>query len=314
LYSKTVKWKGKLSSMDHCGLMTALTQCLGVGFTESKSVICKGGLSEGERYARLAIVTICDTVKHVPSPASGAAIRGIPRSKLDLHTIEAPMSTSNLSITLWEAKLADLAQNGVLTIYAVERKCSGDVKRGTGQSAMFTSAPHWQLPLGQSDRGMAAFLASLRAFSHIIGSEAFEDYRQNNKVLRVVHALTRFPPTVRVIQILMDGKTLLPNESAAAVQSFAAVSEELIPAKLTANDARRSLECARLTLGLVLHNMRRKEQPTPGSENSDEAPKLQRLILAATRPVTSETQRPWKLSLILFCRSKCRVSPLSPPV
>jgi hypothetical protein len=265
--------KVELSSMNHSALMIALTRRLGPDVTGSKSVICKGGLSDGEGYARLPIVAVCDPGKHVPSQIAGLTVGGITRSKLDLHTGEAPVSTLNLAVTLGDAKLADLALNGVLNIYAVERKCSGAIKKGTGQNAMFAAASHWQLTDGQSDRGTAAFLASLRVFSHVIGSEAFEDYHRN-EVLRIVHALTRFPPTIRAVHILMDGKTLLPNESAAIVQSFAAVSEELIPAKLIANDARRSLEGARLILGLVLHSIRRNESPAAATVDDSDVPKV----------------------------------------
>ncbi|KEF63504.1 uncharacterized protein A1O9_01482 [Exophiala aquamarina CBS 119918] len=158
-----------------------------------------------------------------------------------------------MDLTLGDAKLADLAIKGVLTLYVVPRQSSVEDKNLQGKDGMFTAASHWELPSQtQSPRAMAAVLASLRVFAHIIGSEEYDDVRQN-EILRVVHLLTRFPPTVRAVHILMDGKTLQANESAALVQSLGAVAEELIPMALISNDMTRCLEGARLVLGLILH-------------------------------------------------------------
>ncbi len=203
----------------------------------------------------MPVVAVCASKKHCPNGAASTTTQGPSRIKLGLHTIEGPLNAQNLSLTIKKTRLDEIAVNGVLTLYAVEWKPDSVVSKGKGKDAMFTAAAHWKLPSVQSDRGMAAFLASLRVFTHIIGTDEFDDYRQN-EVLRIVHALTRFPPAVRSAHILMDGKTLRTNESAALVQSIAAVAEELIPMDLISNDRRRSLEGARLVFGIILHSVR----------------------------------------------------------
>ena len=249
--------KLELSTKNHSALMSRLADHFGHNFTDTKTVFCKGGIEDDGIYSRLPVVAVCASDRH-RSGGVASTDHGPSRTMLDLHTVEGPINTHNLNVTLKDAKLAEIAVNGVLTLYAVGRRFDGDLKKGKGKDAMFSAASHWRLPSLQSDRGMAAFLASLRVFAYIIGSEEFDDYRQN-EVLRIVHSLTRFPPTVRAAHILMDGKTLKPNESAAVVQSISAVAEELIPLSLVSNDARRSLEGARLVLGLILHSIRNPE-------------------------------------------------------
>ncbi|KAJ9607164.1 hypothetical protein H2200_008236 [Cladophialophora chaetospira] len=248
----------ELASRTHSDMMATLAERFGENFTETKTVFCKGGLEDEEGYSRLPIVAICASSRHHSNDSVSSTPHGASRIKLDLHTIEGPINTHNLSLTIKDTRLADIAINGVLTLYAVEWKPDGIATKGQGKDAMFTTAAYWRLPSVQSDRGMAAFLASLRVFSHIIGTEEFDDYRQN-EVLRVVHSLTRFPPAVRAAHILMDGKTLRANESAALVQSIAVVAEELIPLNRISNDLRRSLEGARLVLGMILHSVRSAE-------------------------------------------------------
>jgi hypothetical protein len=257
--------KLEVSSKSHSALMARLAERFGENFTDTKAVFCKGGLEDGDSYGQLPVVAICSSQRHRTNTAPPTSVLGSSRVKLDLHTVEGPISTRNYDLTLRDATLTDIAVNGVLTLYPVEWKSDGIVQKGKGKDVMFGAASHWRLPSVQSDRGMAAFLGSLRVFSHIIGSQEFDDYRQN-EVLRIVHALTRFPPAVRATHILMDGKTLTPNESAALVQSIAAVAEELIPLNIISNDIRRSLEGARLVFGIILHGVR-----DPGSRQNDKS-------------------------------------------
>jgi len=236
--------------------MMALSARFGPNFTEEKAVHCKGGrLLDTDIYDRLPLVAVCASKSHNPTPLTRpfGTNNGPTQYHLDLHTIEGPISTQNMDLTLGDARLADLAIQGVLTLYVVPRESLVGDKNMQGKDGMFTAASHWKLPSHpQSERGMAAVLASLRVFSHIIGTEEYDDVHQN-EILRVVHLLTRFPPTVRGVHILMDGKTLQANESAALVQSLGAVAEELIPLNLVSNDMTRCLEGARLVLGLILH-------------------------------------------------------------
>ena len=258
-----------LSSSSHLTLMSSLHERFGDDFLRTKKAIFKGGLRDGESYPRLPVVAICASTRHgILTKGDTGSSDGPSRINLGIHTIEGPVTTHNLDLTLSKAGLADIAVSGVLTLYAVEWRSDTTVKKAKGLDGMFAAAAHWKIPSIQSDRGMAAVLSSLRVFAHIIGSEEFDDYRQN-EVLRILHALTRFPPAVRAAHILMDGKTLQPNESAALVQSIAAVAQDLIPPNLIKGDVRRSLEGARLVLGIMLHNIRKpdnRDKRVDGSE------------------------------------------------
>ena len=247
--------KLRLPLSSHSSLMARLTDHFGSDFTETKRVTCTGGLGGGEPYTRLPVVAVCAAARHRTFGKVLDTYGAPSRVKLDLHTIEGPINTNNLDLTIASTALADIAVHGVLTLYSVDWTFDNKGTKLKGLDGMFSSASHWKLPSVQSDRGMAALLASLRVFAHIIGAKDFDDYSQN-EVLRILHALTRFPPAVRAAHILMDGKTLQPNESAALVQSIAAMAEELIPLNLIGADMRRSSEGARLVLGLILHNIR----------------------------------------------------------
>jgi ubiquitin-protein ligase len=115
-----------------------------------------------------------------------------------------------------------------------------------------------------SARGSNTFLSSLRVFADKISAKNMDAGRQN-MVLKVIHELTRYFPAVRAVRILMDGKTLRPNECAAVVQSFAEVLGDLVPRNLIENDERRYLEGTRLLLGFVLQKMEFLSTTTPAS-------------------------------------------------
>lgn len=105
-------------------------------------------------------------------------------------------------------------------------------------------------------------------FAHVISSKEFGDHEQN-EVLGLVHQLTRYPPTVRAIHVLMGGKTLQQNESAAIIQSFDAVLQIMIPRQIIQNDATRVLEGSRLLFGLILARMRKEKAKNDG-EGTDQ--------------------------------------------
>lgn len=50
--------------------------------------------------------------------------------------------------------------------------------------------------MGQSDRGMANLLSTLRTFADITSGKNMEEDQQD-AVLRILHLMTRFPPAVR---------------------------------------------------------------------------------------------------------------------
>jgi ubiquitin-protein ligase/Mg-chelatase subunit ChlD len=81
------------------------------------------------------------------------------------------------------------------------------------------------------------------------------DNRRQNIVLKLFHDMTRYFPAVRAVRMLMNGKTLRPNECAVIVQSLAEALRDLVPLNLIENDKRRYLEGTRLLLGFVLQKV-----------------------------------------------------------
>lgn len=277
----------RVTDRTRSGLETAVRIHFGGGFMDTRSIHFRGGLmGVNDTYQRLPVVALCAQDRHGEkswTTSSDEHISG--QIELDLHTVEGPINTANLDLSLDDAKLTDLAVDGVLTFYAVERRPTKEENRSPGMDGLFKAAAHWTLPsLPQSNRGMAAFLASLRVFAHIVGAEDFDD-RHQNETLRLFHLVTRFPPAVRALHILMDGKRLRPNESAALVQSVAAVTTDLIPPGLIGDDVSRSLEGTRLLLGLILRRAHQAVMKEDQDESVRHRTGLKRPYIAAYHTV-----------------------------
>ena len=245
--------------------------------------------------SRMPVAIVCASDRHCPNRVASTTTQGPSRIKLDLHTIQGPIKTRNLNLTIKNIRLADIAVNDVLTFCMLS---SGNHMALLSRAKEKTPCSPL-LPTGyclQCNRIAAWRLASLRVFTSVIGTEEFNDYRQN-EVLRILHTMTRFPRAVRSAQILIEGKTLRPNESAALVQSIAAVAEELIPLDLVSNDTRRSLEGARLVLGITLHSVR-----TPESRDVDNVDISDTILpyVAGHQQPSCEMLGQWSQSLILF--------------
>ena len=78
------------------------------------------------------------------------------------------------------------------------------------------------------------------------------EYPSQDAVLHVIHLLTRFPPAVRAVHTLMNGKSPTLGERAALAQSILEVLKDVVPMKLIKSDASRLLEGTRLLFGIVL--------------------------------------------------------------
>jgi len=94
-------------------------------------------------------------------------------------------------------------------------------------------------------------LSSLRVLTERISARQMEPPNQD-AVLHVIHLLTRFPPAVRAVQILMSGKSPRPSERAALAQALYEVLKEVVPIQLIKSDPGRYFEGTRLLLGLIL--------------------------------------------------------------
>ncbi|KAJ8116748.1 hypothetical protein OPT61_g1881 [Boeremia exigua] len=220
------------------------------------------------RYLKLPVLAVCSHQSHRRSREhdetdsesdsdSDAAIddRGL---TLDLHTSECPIDITvhNKNLSIADAGLHDCAINGVLTIFAVRRVYSTNMDHGAGnahvgKAAIFQKQHAWEHPLGQSERGLANLLSTLRRFADIASGSNMEEEEQD-AVLRVLHLMTRFPPAVRTAYVLMRGETPQPSECAALSQCLYEILKEVVPLATVQNDARRFFEGTRLLFGLIL--------------------------------------------------------------
>ncbi|OAP65265.1 hypothetical protein AYL99_01237 [Fonsecaea erecta] len=113
--------KLELASSSHSALMGALADRLGAEFAHAEAVSCKGGLKENDVCIRLPIVAICANARHHSKGLILTPYKDTTSVELDLHTVEAPINASNLSLTLRGVWLAQIAVDGILTVYAVTR-------------------------------------------------------------------------------------------------------------------------------------------------------------------------------------------------
>jgi hypothetical protein len=100
-------------------------------------------------------------------------------------------------------------------------------------------------------RAMAMLLSSLRVFTDRIGAKRMEHPTQD-AVLHIFNLLTRFPPAVRAVHILMHGKSPRLCERAALAQALYEVLKSVVPLQLIKSDMTRLFEGARLLFGLIL--------------------------------------------------------------
>ncbi|PVH87391.1 hypothetical protein DL98DRAFT_448903 [Cadophora sp. DSE1049] len=158
-----------------------------------------------------------------------------------------------MDLSLDDLCLTECAIDGILNIYVVERRFSASdgSENESGKDAIFLESDAWRHPVIQSARGLAMLLSSLRVFTERISARQMELPYQD-AVLHVVHLVTRFPPAVRAVQILMNGKSPRANERAALAQALYEVLKEVVPMQLIKSDPGRYFEGTRLLLGLIL--------------------------------------------------------------
>jgi hypothetical protein len=131
-------------------IMGGLRNCLGATFEDTKTIHLKGGdQNEDDSFTRLPVVSVCAKIRHSNMIQTATASPNA-TSTLDLHTAEGPIETSCLDYSVEKLGLTDLVVNGVLSIYAIERRANsaGTQKQALGKDAMFSTADHWVSSLG----------------------------------------------------------------------------------------------------------------------------------------------------------------------
>ncbi|KAL6704640.1 hypothetical protein ACN47E_008037 [Coniothyrium glycines] len=208
-------------------------------------------------YLVAPVLSVCSEYAHQPHSFATGDPHTSGRCKLivDIHTFEAPIviTAHNANLSIAEARLHDCAINGVLTIFAVQRWSLGQTyEAGTqGTAAIFKMSKSWQHPVGESDRGIANMLSTLRVFCDIAGGCNMDEAGQD-QILHIIYLLTKFPPAVRAAYILMRGETPRVYERAALSQALYEVLKTVVPLSIVRNDPSRHLEGCRLLFGLIL--------------------------------------------------------------
>lgn len=105
--------------------------------------------------------------------------------------------------------------------------------------------------IGQSERGLANLLSTLRIFASITHASKMESPEQD-AVLHVFYLLTRFPPAVRAMHVLMVGKSPSRAEQAALAQAVYEILKTIVPLHAIRSDSARLFEGSRLLFGLLL--------------------------------------------------------------
>ena len=216
------------------------------------------GADSNFHYLKLPVVALCAPNRHPHRQEKQESYSSLLQwAVLDMHTSEMPIhiTAHNHDKTLAAIGLEDCMMNGVLNVYAIKRMTSektqymGSLPRG--KDAIYRQDLAWTYPLGQSERGLANFLCSLRMFASLAHATNMEETGQD-AVLHLLMLLTRFPPAVRAVCILMRGETPHASERAAILQCMYEILKVIVPLQLINSDPRRLLEGSRLLFGLIL--------------------------------------------------------------
>ncbi|KAK7973177.1 hypothetical protein PG988_007311 [Apiospora saccharicola] len=266
IHGKSVVERIHLREATETTVYIALRSRLGSNFEKTKAVRLVGarpsiGLSTTV-YTTPPTVAVCSKQRHAPISANVESDGEEQRKGfiLDLHTSELPIHPACVDITLVESGLGDLAVDGVIDIYCVNRQIAGGGGGdavGIGKTNIFRARPHWQPRVAQSDRGISIFLSSLRVFASLV-QDMQEDESLQDVVLHAFDLLTKFPPALRALCILIQGKTPQPVECAALSQAMFEALEKFMTTytDIIGSDRTRVFEGARLFFGYILDKAR----------------------------------------------------------
>jgi len=242
-------------------LLNALETQFGVNFEASSKVHYLGGELDAEgRYTQLPVVALCAKSRHVPASARVAEMPDESDQRwskiLDLHTTEMPIHTAAMSKTVEETGLLKLCVEGVLDIFAVNRSTT-PVSNVTcaGKGGVFRNRAYWCPEIKQTDRGVVMFLASLRVVAGMM-QDMEDDPASYDAFLHAVDLMLSFPPALRTLHLLGQGKTPTPGECAALSHSFFHTFETFMPEDLIGAKRQRLFEGSRLLLGFLLEKAR----------------------------------------------------------
>ena len=220
-----------------------------------------GGRQDVEgRYTELPIVAICSKPHHIPASARVTEPQDETNqswsSILDLRTTEMPIHTAAMSKNISETGLLDLCIDSVLEIFVVNRSTT-PVSNVTcaGRGGVYRDRAYWHPAIKQTDRGMAMFLATLRVTASVL-QDMERDQASCDAFLHTAEPMLSFPPALRTLHLLGQGKTPSPSECAALSHSSFHTLETFVPEDLVGNTRRRLFEGSRLLFGFLLEKAR----------------------------------------------------------
>ncbi|KAG6918191.1 hypothetical protein DXG01_015979 [Tephrocybe rancida] len=241
----------------------------------SLRIHARNAQQETVRFVWSTLVSVCSTVLHlnqdhrrftfpglISSPASTIPVRRKAKSfEIDFHTSSCPVVVCGCA-TLKDILLlngnSDANGDITATLYTVKRTCNNNDASSSKHGAIPISKQSayqldtaWQPSTPQTSRGMAALLASLFVLSEMVRKQGLAS---ENKVLAALYSITRFPPAVRALGVLLLNIVPQPQEKAALSEAlFYALKEFLhaAPPAFTINPSRR-FETARILLGHIL--------------------------------------------------------------
>lgn len=221
-----------------------------------------GEIQSNGQYKTLPVIAICSNRRHVPAHARAPEVQDESNNTwlkvLDLHTSEMPIHSAAMYKTIKESGLQHVCTDGVLDISALNRNATPlSDQPSFGRDVLFRSRAYWSPPVKQSDRGTAMFLACLRLTASLMedmGDD--EDHAAQDAVLHILDLMSAFPPAVRTLFILGQGKTPNASECAALSHVFFTILERFMPVELVGNDRKRLFEGSRLLFGFPFEKAR----------------------------------------------------------
>ncbi|KIK54985.1 hypothetical protein GYMLUDRAFT_48188 [Collybiopsis luxurians FD-317 M1] len=179
-------------------------------------------------------------------------------STIDFHTSRVPVFSTCDCATLGDLQLVTPGCTSAepLVLYVVQRtaaKGEAAALPKTGK-ATFLNNPAWY-PDGikQTSRGIASLLSSLYVMAEAI-AHGENCTQTTGNVLAMLYMVSRFPPAVRSVALIIKNKTLLPEEQAAlasamyhALKAFSYEGPSAI-----VNNVERTFEASRILLGWIM--------------------------------------------------------------
>ncbi|PVF99226.1 hypothetical protein CPB86DRAFT_315970 [Serendipita vermifera] len=249
----------------------------------SLKIHSRDAVTESVRFSRSTLVSVCSQSEHThqsyrrfdlssPKPRVQPII-STGDFYVDLHTSTSPIIVCRCT-PLKDIFLPTEDDTGVnsslhITLYAVRRKndvntnlqASNSANRSKERVYLVDSA--WQPSVLQTRRGMAALLSSLYTLVHAANQKGTNG---ESNILAFLYAITRFPPAVRTLAVLLRNSIPLPQERAAlSTALYHACGDFVLQAPPSiARDPSRSFEAIRILLAHVLASA---DQPSPKSSS-----------------------------------------------